>query len=181
MIDTKIMRRAAGLMIILSFWLLFPGCAQKKAPAYGEDDLLLLGNNLPFGLTYQEVKEQFPEIGPARAEGGLQDLGDIGLTEAVLKLELLGHRAELEFNFNHDQLYSYYFFILCEDAGVAEKLYQYLQDFYGGRLGAFSEEAQEEGGFSTVSSYWDTCEFQFGLTLTRQKHIGWGWSSPSVF
>ena len=140
---------------------------------------MLLGDTLPFGLTYQEVKTQFPELGPLQAEGGLQSLGERGLKEAVLRTEVLGHIAELEFNFELDQLYSFYYSITLENEGEAVELYTYLQNFYAADLGPFSTEEQEEGGISSETRYWQNEAFQLGLThqvnVDGLHFVRWGW------
>ncbi len=190
------MKKTFLFALILSLSVFLFGCINNGTEAQGEEgepeetaqqnaeeELLLLGDDLSFGLTYQDVKEQFPGMGPLHPEGDLESLGESGLREAVVEIEVLGHRAELEFNFDQNMLYSFYFVISTEDEDTAGELYKYLQDFYTERLGAFEEEEQEEGGFSSVSSYWQTELFQ--LSLGRQKNwdgkhfIGWGWSSPA--
>ena len=87
-----------------------------------------------------------------QAEGGLHSLGEKGLKEAVLITEVLGHTAELEFNFELDQLYSFYYSITLEDEAEAGELYTYLQNFYAAALGPFSTEEQEEGGMTSETS-----------------------------
>ena len=144
----------------------------KERLNYGNDrDLLLLGKKLPFGLGYQDVKSRFPNLGPLEAEGGLQSLADAGLMEAVLQTEILGHQAKLEFNFQQERLYSYYFFTTHTDEDAATELYEYLQDFYRERHGLFAEEEQHEGEIYIVTSYWQTGAHK--LALTYQK-IGMG-------
>ncbi|NLX91109.1 MAG: hypothetical protein GXZ07_05905 [Firmicutes bacterium] len=152
---------------------------KENARSYDDEGKLLLGDTLSFGLTYEEVKAQFPEVGPLQAEGGLHSLGERGLKEAVLITEVLGHTAELEFNFEMDQLYSFYYSITLEDEAEAEKLYSYLQNFYAAALGPFSTEEQEEGGISSTTGYWQNEAYQFGLThqvnADGLHFVSWGW------
>ncbi len=150
---------------------------------FGDDGKLLLGDILPFGLSYGEVKAQFPEVGPLQAEGGLQGLGERGLMEAVLKTEVLGHTAELEFNFEHDKLYSFYYFVILGDEAEAGELYTYLQKFYTADLGAYFTEEQEEGSIYSETSYWQNEAFQLGLThqvnADGLHFVSWGWDQNS--
>ena len=150
---------------------------------YGNDrDLLLLGNKLPFGSDYSVVRSHFPELGPYEAEGGLQSLVEAGLMEAVLQTEILGHQAKLEFGFQQERLYGYYFFTTHEDEDTATELYEYLQDFYRERYGPFAEEEQQEGEIYIVSSHWQTGVHKLGLTYLRNwdgtYFVNWGWSVP---
>ena len=152
---------------------------EESARNYGDNGKLLLGDILSFGLTYEEVKAEFPEVGQLQAKGGLQSLGERGLKEAVLKTEVLDHTAELEFNFEQDKLYSFYYFITLEDEAEAGELYTYLQDFYATNLGTFFTEEQEEGGISSETSYWQNEAFQLGLThqvnVDGLHFVSWGW------
>lgn len=154
----------------------------KHEERLDDTDLLLLGNKLPFGSDYSVVRSHFPELGPYGAEGGLQSLAEAGLMEAVLQTEILGHQAKLEFNFQLDRLYSYYFFTTHADEDTATELYEYLQDFYIERYGPFAEEEQQEGEIYIVSSHWQTGAHK--LALTYQKNwdgryfVNWGWCTP---
>lgn len=147
-----------------------------------KNDLLLLGNTMPFGLGYQDVKSRFPNLGPLEAEGGLQSLAEAGLMEAVLQTEILGHQAQLEFNFQLDRLYSYYFFTTHADEDAATELYEYLQDFYRERYGPFAEEEQPEGEIYIVSSHWQTRAHKLALTYLKnwdgRYFVNWGWCIP---
>lgn len=156
---------------------------QESDRSYDDEGKLLLGDTLSFGLAYEEVKAQFPEVGQLQAKGGLQSLGERGLTEAVLKTEVLGHTADLEFNFEQDKLYSFYYFIALEDEAEAGKLYSHLQDFYAAALGKFFIEEQEEGGISSETSYWQNEAYQLGLThqvnVDGLHFVSWGWDLGS--
>lgn len=156
---------------------------EKSDRSYDDEGKLLLGDTLSFGLSYKEVKAQFPEVGQLQAEGGLQSLEESGLQEAVLKTEVLGHTAELEFNFEQDKLYSFYYFIALEDEAEAGELYSYLQNFYAAPLGKFFIEEQEEGGISSETSYWQNEAYQLGLThqvnVDGLHFVSWGWDLGS--
>ena len=56
------------LVMICSLGLLF-GCSVEQEVIEREEDLLLLGNKLPFDIGYQDVKSYFPKLGPLRDEG----------------------------------------------------------------------------------------------------------------
>lgn len=170
-------KRLSIIIVFCSLMLLF-GCSTKQENIEQENGLLLLVNNLPFGIEYQDVKNHFPKLGLLKDEGGSESLGERGLKEASTETILLGHQVRVEFNFENNKLYSCGFSTTHENENIAVELYNYLQDFYTEEYGTFFTEEQEEVGISSVSSYWQTRTFQLALIHQKNwdgKHfVNWG-------
>lgn len=112
---------------------------------------MLLIDYIPFGLNYQDVKEQFPDIGPVRPEGGT-------INRKPAYGSLCSHR-----------LYSYYFMVGPVNEDAADALYNKLKSFYNERFGQYTEEKQKENGYTSRSSRWEMQVFE--LSAYRIKNI----------
>ena len=143
-----------------------------------KDELLLI-NKIPIGITYEEVKDVFPNISELRAEGR-------NLYDAKVDLCILNNKAKIEFNFkaykNNNMLYSYYYFIDSLDSDIADSLYLLLKNFYKEHYGNSSEGKElDPAGFYNITSFWRTKEFSVGLTNNVYHNynvLGWGFQKP---
>jgi len=143
-----------------------------------KDELLLI-NKIPIGITYEEVKNVFPNISELRVEGG-------NLYDAKVDFFILNNKAKLEFNFkaykNNITLYSYYYFIDSLDNDIADSLYLLLKKFYNEHYGNSSEGKElDPAGFYNITSFWRTKEFSVGLTNNVYHNynvLGWGFQKP---
>lgn len=155
----------------------------RLAPVEGlsNDQKLMLIEEVPLGLTYDQVQQRFPDLGAQQSEGSG---ATAHLTEAHLQTDVMDREALIEFNFENDRLYSYYYRIDSLDCAEGDSLYAELRDFYAGYYGDLREEEEDEGGYSARSSYWRMDEGQQGgaVTLSRQAdecRLGWGFQQPA--
>jgi hypothetical protein len=168
----------AACFLRLSIWLflftiLLPlSCCQNRIAgryqtnlpvSLKDDQKLLLIRYLPLGASYEEVQKKFPQVSDLRPEGRGEILASLGLFEAFAPISILNRKATLEFNFKHNKLYSYYFWLEKLDCTTAGKVYQRLQKFYSAHFGKYHEEQESEPGYSLISSYWYCDNFNFGI------------------
>ncbi len=145
------------------------------------DQKLMLIEEVPLGLTYEQVQQRFPDVGPQTPEG---TGATAHLTEANLETEVMDRDAMIEFNFEHDRLYSYYYHIDELGCTEAEELYGELQDFYSGYYGEMRTEDEDEGGYRARSSFWRMHDAQSGIAVTLSEQadecrLGWGFQQPA--
>lgn len=135
------------------------------------DDRMLLHRQVPIGVTYDALKQALPQLGMNKADAGG------GLTEAFLSIEVLGRKAEVEFNFNNNVLYNFYYHFELDDAEQAGTAYKELQGYYSRHYGAFKEEkVRESEHYAVESSHWDTREVEVSVVnnITPGSHsITW--------
>ncbi|MTI82706.1 MAG: hypothetical protein FH756_02165 [Firmicutes bacterium] len=168
-----------GLLFILTF---LTGCGSQTAQS--DNEKLMLIKELPFGVTYQEVKQKFPDVGPNKPEGYPEVEIDEGLTEATVSVNVLGYKAELEFNFEDNKLYRYGFAVEFKNKAGAENLYTKLQEFYTQEFGAYLVEKQAEGDNLTISNFWYESDFE--LCLVHHKNwdgrhfVNWGFQHSTL-
>ncbi len=164
------------LLLGLLFIFTFTGCSSQTA--LSDNEKLMLIKELAFGVTYQEVKQKFPDVGPNKPEGHPEIDAKESLTEATVPTNVLGYMAELEFNFEDNKLYGYGFSVEFNDKTGAENLYIKLQEFYRQEFGAYMVEKQAEGDNLTISSFWYKSDFE--LCLVHHKNwdgrhfVNWG-------
>jgi len=144
-----------GLLFILTF---LTGCGSQTA--LSDNEKLMLIKELPFVVTYEEVKQKSPDVGPNKPEGHPEVEINEGLTEATVPTNVLGYKAELEFNFEDNKLYRYGFSVEFNDKTGAENLYTKLQEFYTREYGAYMVEKQAEGDNLTKLD-WNACHVYF--------------------
>lgn len=140
---------------------------------------LLLINKIPIGITYEKVKNVFPNISELRMESE-------NLYDAKVEINILNHKAKIEFNFKsyktNNMLYSYYYFVDSLDADIADSLYMLLKNFYKGYYGnSFEETELDPAGFSNITSVWKTKDFDIVLTNNIYKNyniVAWGFQKP---
>lgn len=143
-----------------------------------DEEKLLLIKYVPLGISYEEVKRKFSEVSDLRGEGGGEDLAGRGLQEAFVPISILNRKANIEFNFEYNKLYSYYFWLEKLDCQTARKVYQELQKFYSDHYGKYQEEEESELGYSNKSSYWNHVDFNFGITNNIYPDgcvVAWGY------
>lgn len=147
-----------------------------------EEERLLLVDEVPLGLSYQEVRARLPALGPLRSE--VPGAGPDRLTEADLSTRVLDRTARLEFNFRRDTLYSFYFMVSEVGCPDARSLYERFQEFYAARYGAPQEEVLREPGYEARSSFWRADDFEVVGTLGVQAEtcrVGWGFQEQAGF
>jgi hypothetical protein len=147
-----------------------------------DEQWLLLVEYLPLGESYDEVKGRFISLGPAGPEGGMQSLGEAGLTQATMKVNVLDHDEALEFNFRHDSLYSYYYTAAKLDTTSAGDLWGYLNEFYTQHFGVSRQETDSEATYYLQTAIWATDEFDVILSLRLETagpaSVIWGFQAP---
>lgn len=134
---------------------------------------LLLYQQIPAGVDYSSLKQALPQLSELKSQNARE-----GLAEALLEMEVFGQQVVIDFNFKHQQLYSYYYRATLQNAQQAETLYRQLQDFYRQNLGEYQEEqAQESEHYGVVNSIWQTDTVELGLVnnLSPGSHsLSWG-------
>lgn len=148
-----------------------------KLEEMSDEDKLFLIKFVPKRITYEETKAILPQLGDLKIEGSGNVYPPPGLYEAFMDLELMGRTAVVEFNYQHDSLYAYYFYFWNIDSVTAERIYIQLQEFYTSHLGKYVEETESWEHYSQNSSWVsDTISVHVGKTIyTRDRaYIGWG-------
>lgn len=142
-----------------------------------EEARLLLIQEVPLGLSYSEARERLPGLGPLVPEGPEEVAAEEALGEAALSTRVLGQPARLEFNFQGDSLYSYYYVLGELGCDRALGLYRRLRRFYDERLDRGREEIQREPGYESRSAYWTPDDWSVVATLGLEGEVcrlAWG-------
>jgi hypothetical protein len=107
-----------------------------------------------------------PTLGELTPEGKSEFLSrKYGLFEASTNVNILNRKGILEFNFEYDKLYSYYYILKDLDSVEAGELYANLRECYTFHFGQYDESvASDPAGFRAESSFWVLDEFRVGLT-----------------
>ncbi|MCR6638984.1 MAG: hypothetical protein NVV82_08380 [Sporocytophaga sp.] len=143
---------------------------------------LMVIKDLPLGTPFKQIKELFPAVKDPRPEGGSAELGKQGYSEALVKLDLMGKKADLEFNMKNDTLYSYYFTITEADYEKASDIYLGIQQFYNKEYGPCKEEKVEEYNHYSKSCMWNPGKFSVVMTKDINRgNISWGFQRPVEF
>ena len=154
------------------------------ATSMADEDWLLLIEYLPLGESYDDVRGRFTSLGQDLPEGSLKGLGDHGLTEAKLRVNILDHNETLEFNFKYDTLYSYYFSAAKLDTTSASGLWGYLHEFYAAHFGGSRDEEQHENEYYLNTAMWDTDRFDIVLSLmlrnSGEARVIWGFQDAAA-
>jgi hypothetical protein len=157
-----------------------PGFEGSPVDVDTDEEKLLLINSVPLGIGYEDVKSRIPETGEMSIEAYSEYMHRQGLARASTDMRVLDRDAKLEFNFENNNLYSYYYRIDGLDEGAASSLYGRLQAFYSERLGKPREEQQAGGDARSRSSYWSAEKYHVVMTDSAQPggHIlSWGFQS----
>ncbi|MFZ1948310.1 MAG: hypothetical protein WAW06_12240 [bacterium] len=186
---------ALFLALILSSVLLFAigGCSRgeetKRNPQTSQGSLLasmsdqeklLLIQRVPLGVTYSRVHEIIADLGPQRPEAPVGTPGMADLTDASVSVQVLGHSTQLEFNFQRDTLYSYYYGPLEVGAAVGDSLFQYLCSFYSSQYGPPIAEDAEDTPYFEKSRQWPRIGYvaDVGNSIADTVRIlGWGFQT----
>jgi hypothetical protein len=145
-----------------------------------DEEKLLLINSVPLGIGYEDVKSRIPETGEMSIEAYSEYMHRQGLARASVDMRVLDRDAKLEFNFENNNLYSYYYRVEGLDEGAASGLYGRLQAFYSERLGKPREEQQADGDTRSRSSYWSAEKYHVVMTdtaLPGGRILSWGFQS----
>jgi len=145
-----------------------------------DEDKLLLVHLVPLGIAYEDVKSRIPETGEMSIEAYSEYMQRQGLARASTDMRVLDRDAKLEFNFENNNLYSYYYRVEGLDDKAASELFDRLQAFYSGRFGKPREEHQAEGATRARSNYWSAQKFHVVMTDSAQPagHVlSWGFQS----
>ena len=156
------------------------------APALVLDDLttdqqLLMIEHLPLGVSYAHVQARFRDVGPEQPEG----MGTIEhLTEAFLNTQIWDRDVVLEFNFENDSLYSYYYHLEELDCEEADSIYAHLQEFYADAFGSYDEEDGRDPPYRSRSSFWVMQDPAGGLAISQSYRtddcrLGWGFQESA--
>jgi hypothetical protein len=139
----------------------------------GDEDWLLLGEQVPLGISYARLDRMLPGLGELKQEAG----AGRDMRVATRPLEVMGYDAVLELNFTRDTLSSYYFNVWNVDEEDSRDLYRRLQGFYAERYGRFDERESSEHGYSSLTSIWKATDFTITLTRGIQHdfiRVSWG-------
>lgn len=158
--------------------------AEEQSAQLTDEQILLLAEVLPLGVSYEQVQRTFPEISQLSYEGGIEVLARQGLYEAKVKMPILGQDGSIEFNFRHDSLYSCFFFIMNLDPDTCNALYKQVQDFYSARFGNFEEEKNENANFVGHTSFWLPEQYDLAVSnnayIGRSNILGWGFQEKGT-
>ena len=157
-----------------------PPPRMRPLDEWTDDEKLMLIEEVPLGTSYEAVAGQIPTLSALQPEGGSGILGEQGLYDAAARTSVLGHDALIEFNFEHEDLYSYTYTLRDLECETAANLYAQLQEFYALRFGAYSEEQQAEGAYRSTSSYWRGAPPHLTLTNTFYGEactLSWGFQN----
>lgn len=145
-----------------------------------DEDKLMLIRLVPLGIAYEDVKSRIPETGEMSIEGYSEYMQRQGLTRASADMRVLDRDAKLEFNFENNNLYSYYYRVEGLDERASSELFGVLQAFYSERFGKPREEHRAEGAARARSSYWSAEKFHVVMTDSAQPgghSLSWGFQS----
>lgn len=145
-----------------------------------DEQKLMLIDLVPLGIGYEDVKSRIPETGEMSIEAYSEYMQRQGLARASTDLRVLDRDAKLDFNFENNNLYSYYYRIEGLDEASASELYSRLREFYSGRFGKPREEQQSEGAARARSSYWSADKYHVAMTDSSQPGghtLSWGFQS----
>lgn len=144
-----------------------------------DEDKLMLIRLVPLGIAYEDVKSRIPETGEMSIEGYSEYMQRQGLTRASTDMRVLDRDAKLDFNFENNNLYSYYYRVDGLDERAASELFEQLQAFYSERFGK-PREGQRAEGARARSSYWSAEKFHVVMTDSAQPGghaLSWGFQS----
>lgn len=122
-----------------------PSKAVPSPPWETDEDKMSLNRVFAFGMSYDDVKKLFPAMGELRPEGNLDSLGETGLQESFMEVELDGQTATLELNFQENWLYAYRYHISGLKEKEAMDKVENIRQVYEKALGAYREEQHENG------------------------------------
>jgi len=161
-------------------------CSKENYRAYkasasdslaSDDAKLLLINYVPLGVTYEKVKAALPRRVNSRGKKWV--IQEIWTFRGIDKCQYSEQKRILEFNFEYDKLYSYYFFLKDLDSVEAGELYANLLEFYASHFGQYDESvASDPAGFRAESSFWTLDEFSVALTnniYASSCILSWGY------
>ncbi|MEJ8545922.1 hypothetical protein [Brevibacillus borstelensis] len=135
--------------------------APKQTVAWQtEADKLALYRVFALGMTYDEAKALFPELGELQPLGGIESLGEDGLQEAFMPVALGDEQVQLTLSFEHGFLYAARYWVESKDEQKIMQEKARLEAFYAKDFGSPEEETIEAGTSSTWSPF-------FGLGLTK--------------
>ncbi|WP_340701522.1 hypothetical protein [Brevibacillus borstelensis] len=135
--------------------------APKQTVAWQtEADKLAFYRVFSLGMTYDEAKALFPELGELQPLGGIESLGADGLQEAFMPVTLGDEQVQLTLSFEHGFLYAARYQIESKDEQRIMQKKAELETFYASDFGSPKEEALESGTSSAWSPF-------FGLGLTK--------------
>ncbi len=135
------------------------------------DQRMLLHRQVPMGVSYDALKQAMPALSFEKADAGRD------LTEAFLEIEVMGRKAQVEFNFNNHALYNFTYHMSLESAEEAGAVYRQLQDYYSRLFGEHEEEnVRESEHYAVESSVWETDEAVVSVVNNLSPgshHITW--------
>ncbi|USG66836.1 hypothetical protein NDK47_05925 [Brevibacillus ruminantium] len=125
-----------------------------------EEERLELYRVFELGMTYDEAKRLFPELGELGPQGGLEGLGEAGLHEATMPVVLGNEQAVLSLHFQNGFLYAARYQIESRDEQKVQQLKKNLEAFYAPAFGSPTAEKIESGDSLAWGPY-------FNLALTK--------------
>lgn len=152
------------------------GVQDAPPPDLTEEQKLMLIQEVPLGVDYAYVEDRFQTVGPEEREA--LGAGD-QLSQAFLPVSILNEEGTLEFNFDDDALYSYYYRLDSLACDVGEQRYDELNSFYSDYFGDAREEEEQANDYRSRSSFWRMGEQEgaVAMTLGEQSDVcrlSWG-------
>ncbi len=160
-----------------STWRIPPLTEPIDQERMSDEDWLLLPGRVPSGITYEETKRLFPNLGEQTTEGAGSMAPKYELYEAYLQITIFDVPAKIEFNFSKNSLYGYGFRIWDIDSVTAEPLYAHLKDFYSKRYGKY-EESSDGGNWLSKQCFWNIGDITVNIVMNiysaDKAYVGWG-------
>lgn len=146
-----------------------------------DNEKMLLLETVPFGATYEQIKQMAPELSQQMPEGGMESPGPEGLTQAVMLVKLYNVETKIEFNFRNGKMYSFYYIPGIRDPHEAANLEKKVVEFYTKTYGPSESEKQANGAGATTeaTTQW-TPQPNFTVSVTNSRnydntaYLAWG-------
>lgn len=140
---------------------------------------LILVDNLPLGGTVDQMREVLPTFQMTEGEAAVEN----DLEQATAPYTLFGRPGQIELNFEEGRLASYFFRLEPVACASADSLYGRVQAVYSERFGTPQEDAQDDDGYRTQTSFW--VGDGLGASVRRGERDGqcrllWGFEADAL-
>ncbi len=147
--------------VVAGWYLNSKTSSEKTQPL----EIVTIIKKLPIGSSFEDVKLLYPNLSDLQGQGGYLTPDKTDLTEAHVHTELMGLPAEIEFNFQKDNLYSYFFNFNRLDKKTADKLFADLTETFQ-IYGKPQPQTMEPNRPDCYTNFWQTPDFSVGLSKT---------------
>jgi len=128
---------------------------------------------IPPGISYETTRRIFPTIGEHKGEAGYPLNPGARLSEVNLDVRVFEHDAVLQFNYEHDRLYNYYFKMLGSDSAAAERVFDSLTSFYSAKHGKYDQESSEEYYYGLHRWWPEGASCIIAIYSSQKTNVGW--------